>query len=200
MKTKIFLLSVCASLFMLSSCSHGPSAETKAKVAALDSAWTAMGNTAAALSDSLNAASVTCENACKAGDGMKCCEHMQAQKDSAMRPCKNDMTAFEEMKKGWFSQKPMWDSLNTRLAELKEKVAGGKGNDAEINASVTELQTALDNGNKSMAEFASKFNETKMLCMKNMESCKSAGWENMKCTDKKCSMEKKAGDTGKKKA
>lgn len=198
MKTKLFLLSTCAALFMLTSCSHGPSAETKSKVAALDSAWTVMEKSASALSDSLNTASANCENACKAGDAMECCEHIKGQKESLMSPCKNDMSTFEEMKKGWFSQKPMWDSLNTKLSELKEKVASGKVKDAEINASVTELQNALDNGNKSMQEFAAKLNDSKMTCMKNMETCKE-GWGNVKCTDKKCTMGKKM-DMGKKKA
>ena len=198
MKTKLFLLSACAALFMLASCAHGPSAETKAKVAALDSAWTVMGTAAGALSDSLNAASANCEKCCKAGDAMECCEHMKTQKDSVMMPCHHDMAAFEEMKMDWFSQKPMWDSLNTKLTELKEKVASGKAKDEEIVASVNELQAALDNGNTSMAEFAARFNDSKMTCMKNMETCK-AGMSNVKCTDKKCAMEKKM-EMGKKRA
>jgi len=199
MKTKLFLLSVCAGFLMLTSCSNGPSAETKAKVAALDSAWTVMGTTASTLSDSLAAASANCENCCKAGETMECCEHMKAEKDSLMSPCKNDMTMFEEMKNSWVAEKPMWDSLTATLEGLKEKAASGKGTDAEINAGVTELQAALDNGNKSLEEFAAKLNEVKMTCMKNMETCKTE-LANAKCADKKCPMGKKTEDAGKKKA
>ena len=194
MKTKLFLLSACAGLFMLTSCSHGPSAETKTKVAALDSAWTAMGTVAHAWSDSISAAVTMCEEGCKAGDAMECCEHTKAAKDSLMMPCKNDMANVQEMRKNWDAQKPMWDSLQMKLDGIKEQVSKGEGKDAEINAAVTELQAALDNGNKGLADFAAKFNEGKMTCMKNMEACK-AGWAGVKCTDKKCPM-----GMGKKKA
>jgi hypothetical protein len=199
MKTKLFILSACASLFMLASCSHGPSAETKAKVAAFDSAWTAMGTAAKAAEDSINACVTMCENGCKAGDAMECCEHMKAAKDSLMTPCKNDMMGCEEMKKGWDAQKPMWDSLMTKFTALKEKVGKGEGTDKEINDELAGLQAAMDNGNKGMMEGMAKMNEMKASCMKNMDACK-AGWGNVKCMDKKCTMGKKMGDMGKKKA
>ena len=194
MKTKLFLLSACAGLFMLASCSHGPSAETKTKVAALDSAWTAMNTAAKAVSDSLTACATMCEEGCKAGDAMECCEHLKGAKDSLMMPCKNDMAMFGDMKKGWESQKPMWDSLQAKLDGIKADVAAGTGKDEEINKGVADLQAALDNGNTQLADFASKVSEAKMACMKNMEMCK-AGWAGEKCMDKKCPM-----GMGKKKA
>jgi hypothetical protein len=199
MKTKIFLLSSCIALFILSSCSHGPSAETKAKVAAFDSAWTAMGSVAKAAEDSINACVTMCESCCKAGDAMECCEHMKKEKDSLMSPCKNDMMGFEEMKKSWDSQKPMWDSLMTKFAALKEKAENGKGTDKEINDGLAELQAAMDNGNKGLMDGMSKMNEMKATCMKNMNDCK-AGWANAKCSDKKCDMGKKMGDMKMKKS
>lgn len=186
MKTKLFLLSAIAGMFLMTSCSHsGPSAETKTKVAALDSSWTAMGTVAQAWGDSIATAATFCENACKAGDEMTCCEHLKGKKDSLMAPCKNDMGMFQEMKKSWEAQKPMWDSLNTKFTALKEKAAKGEGTDEEINAGLAELQAALDNGNKGLGEFAAAFNEAKINCMKNMETCK-AGWSSASCSDKKC--------------
>ena len=190
MKTKFFLLSLCAGLFMLASCSHGPTAETKKKVAAFDSAWTAMGTMAKAAGDSLNAAVTMCDNGCKQGDAMACCEHMKKGKDSLMSPCKKDLGMFQEMKKNWDAQKPMWDSLMTKETALKDKADKGQGTDKEINDGLASLQTAMDNGNKGMQDFMTKFNEAKMTCMKDAEACKS-GWGTMKCTDKKCAMGKK---------
>jgi len=177
----------------MASCSQSePSAETKAKVAAFDSSWTVMGATAAAWGDSINTAASFCENACKQGDEMACCEHLKRTKDSLMMPCKNDMGMFQEMKKSWEAQKPMWDSLNTKFTALKEKAAKGEGTDKEINDGLAELQAALDNGNAGMGEFVAKFNEAKMNCMKNMETCK-AGWSAAACADKKCAeMHKKS--------
>ena len=194
MKNKLFLLSAIAGMFMMTSCSSGPSAETKTKVAALDSAWSLMNTAAKAVSDSLNMCATMCENGCKAGDAMECCEHVKGAKDSLMTPCKNDMAMFQDMKKSWESQKPMWDSLQAKLDGIKADVASGKGKDADINAGVAELQTALDNGNKALADFATKLSEAKMGCMKNMDACKTA-WGNVKCMDKKCPM-----GMGKKKA
>ena len=194
MKTKHFLLSACAGLFLLASCSHGPSAETKTKVAALDSAWSAMNTAAKAVSDSLGACATMCGDACKAGDAMECCEHLKGAKDSLMMPCKNDMAMFDDMKKNWESQKPTWDSLQAKLDGVKADAASDKGQDAEIMTEVGELQAALDNGNAQLAEFSAKLAEAKMGCMKNMENCK-AGWAGEKCMDKKCPM-----GMGKKKA
>ncbi len=199
MKTKLFLLSACASLFMLASCSHGPSAETKAKVASFDSTWTAMGTMAKATEDSLKACLTMCETGCKNGDAMECCGHMKKAKDSLMTPCKNDMGALQEIKKNWDAQLPMWDSLNTKWNALKEKAGKGEGTDKEINDVITELQAAMDNGNKGLQEAIAKINEMKMTCMKNMDNCK-AGWANVKCMDKKCPMGKKMMEAGKKKA
>lgn len=198
MKTKLFLLSACANLFVLASCSNGPSAETKEKVATFDSAWATMGNLATATEDSLNACVTMCENGCKAGDAVECCEHMKAAKDSLMIPCKNDMAACGEMKKNLDVQLPMWDSLNTKWTALKDKMAKDEGTDNEINDGIAELQAAMDNGNKWLQEAIGKINEMKMICTKNMDNCK-AGWTNVKCMDKKCPMGKKMMEAAKKK-
>ena len=187
MKTKLFLLSACAGLFLLASCSHGPSAETKAKVAAFDSTWTAMGAVAKSCEDSIHAAVAMCEGACKAGEAMECCEHMKGGKDSLMMPCMNDMNAFKEMEKGWDAEKPLWDSLQAKLVAIKDQVAKGEGTDKEINDGLAELQAAMDKGNAELQEGMAKLNDMKMMCMKNMDNCK-AGWANVKCMDKKCPM------------
>ena len=199
MKTKFFLLSAVAGMFLLVSCSHGPSAETKAKVAAFDSTWNAMGMTAKATEDSLKAALAMCEGACKAGDAMECCEHMKGAKDSLMSPCMNDMQLFQGMKAQWDAQLPMWDSLNTQWNALKEKAGKGEGTDKEFTDGVAEFHAMIDNGNMALQQAIAKLNEMKMGCMKNMENCK-AGWANVKCMDKKCPMGKKMMEAGKKKA
>ena len=191
MKNKLFILSLFVGSILITSCSHGPSAETKMKVASFDSSWSAMAAIGKGWGDSLNMAASNCEMGCKNGDAMACCEHLKTTKDSLMMPCKNDMAMFQEMKKSWDAQVPMWDSLTNKVNELKEKVAGGKVGDQEINAELAGLQTILDNGNSRMAGWVTKFNDAKMNCMKNMEACKSS-WGNAKCTAKKCSMTKKA--------
>ena len=84
MKTKLFLLSACAGLFLLASCSHGPSAETKTKVAALDSAWSAMNTAAKAVSDSLTACTTMCESCCKEGEAMECCDECGRTPEAAV--------------------------------------------------------------------------------------------------------------------
>jgi hypothetical protein len=190
MKIKNLILSTCVTLFMLTSCSHGPSTETKAKVVAFDSAWTAMDSMAKAAKDSINACVTMCESCCKAESAMDCCEHMKKKKDSLMTPCKNDMMGFEEMKKNWDSQKPMWDSLMTKFAALKEKAENGKGTDKEINDGLAQLRAAMDNGNNSLMEGMAKINEMKANCMKNMDDC-NASLSNAKCSKKKCDMGKK---------
>ena len=196
---KLFLLSLCAGLFILASCSHGPSAETKAKINAFDSAWNAMGAMAKAASDSLTACVTMCEGCCKAGDAMECCDHMKGAKDSLMMPCKKDMGMFQEMKKSWDAQMPMWDSLMKKEISLKEKADKGEGTDKEINDGLAELQAAMDNGNKGLMEGMTKMNDMKMMCMKNMDMCK-IGWAGVKCMDKKCPMGKKMMEGDKKKS
>ena len=190
MKNRLFILAAVAGMFTLASCSHGPSAETKAKVASFDSAWTAMGAVAKAAEDSIHACVAMCEGCCKAGDAMDCCAHTKGAKDSLMMPCKGDLAAFQEMEKGWDAQKPMWDSLMTQFTALKEKVAKGEGTDEEINAALAPLQAAMDKGNAGLQEGAAKVGEMKAACMKNMESCKS-GWAGVACTEKKCDHAKK---------
>jgi len=185
MKTKLFILSAAAGMFFITSCSHGPSEEAKKKVAAFDSAWSAMGTIAMAWGDSLNAAVSMCDNACKAGDEMDCCEHMKGAKDSLMMPCKTDMQSFHDMKSAWDAEMPMWDSLQKKLDGIKEAVAKGTATDEQINTTLAELQAAADKGSAEMGPWIEKFNAAKMNCMKNMEACKT-GWGNAKCSDKKC--------------
>ena len=191
MKTNFFLLPAYAGLFILASCSHGPSAETKQKVAAFDSAWNAMGVTAKSWDDSLSKAVAFCETACKEGDAMECCEHMKAAKDSLMMPCKNDMSMFQEMQKKWDADLPQWVVLQAKLDSIKGKVAKGQGTDVEINTGIAELQTAMTAGSKELEDFIAKFNGAKTACMKNMESCK-VSWAGVQCPDKKCMMHKKS--------
>ena len=176
-------------MFFMTSCSHGPSAESKAKVAAFDSAWSAMGTMAMAWGDSLNNAVSMCDNACKAGDEMACCEHMKGTKDSLMMPCKTDLQSFHDMKSAWDAEMPMWDSLQKKLDGIKEGVAKETATDEQINATLTELQAAADKGAAEMGTWVEKFNAAKMSCMKNMETCK-AGWSGANCPDKKCSHHK----------
>jgi len=185
MKTKLILLCAVAGMFFMASCSHGPSAESKAKVAAFDSAWSAMGSMAMAWGDSLNNAVTMCDNACKAGDEMDCCEHMKGAKDSLMMPCKNDMQSFHDMKTAWDAEMPMWNALQAKLDSLKDGVAKGSATDEQINAALTELQAATDKGAAEMGPWVEKFSAAKMNCMKNMEACK-AGWSAAQCSDKKC--------------
>lgn len=174
----------------MASCAHGPSEEAKKKVAAFDSSWNAMGAMAKACEDSIHAALANCENCCKAGEAMECCEHTKMAKDSLMSPCKNDMTAFQEMEKGWDAEKPKWDSLQTKLEAIKAQVAKGEGTDEEINKGLSELQAAMDEGNKGLQEVMAKLTEMKAMCMKNAETCK-AGWSAVSCSDKKCAAHKK---------
>ena len=199
MKKQPFILSVVTGMFIMISCSHGPSEEAKKKVASFDSDWSDLGATAKAWGDSLNKESAMCEGACKAGEAIECCEHTKAAKDSLMMPCKNDMALFHDMKKNWDAQMPMMDSLNAIFIALKEKVSSGKANDAEINIVLGELQTAIDFGSKGLLDWMSKFKDAKMTCIKNMESCKM-GWANVKCMDKKCPIGKKMMETEKKKS
>ena len=185
MKTKLFILSAAAGMFFITSCSHGPSEEAKKKVAAFDSAWSAMGTIAMAWGDSLNAAVSMCDNACKAGDEMDCCEHMKGAKDSLMMPCKTDMQSFHDMKSAWDAEMPMWDSLQKKLDGIKEAVAKGTATDEQINTTLAELQAAADKGSAEMGPWIEKFNAAKMNCMKNMEACKTR-WGNAKCSRKTC--------------
>ena len=199
MKKQLYILSAVTGMFFMISCSHRPSEEAKKKLASFDSAWSMMSTMAKTDADFLNTTVSNCENSCKAGDAMECCEHTKTAKDSLMDPCKNDMAVLYNLKKLWDAQTPMWDSLNTALNTLKEKVVSGKTNVEEINKTVNAMHIAMDNGNKGMQEFMTRFNDAKMTCMKNMESCK-AGWVNVKCTDKKCPMGKKMMEMAKKKS
>ena len=185
MKTKLILFSAAAGMFLMTSCSHGPSEEAKKKVAAFDSAWTAMGSMAMGWSDSLNNAVAMSENCCKAGEAMECCEHMKGMKDSLMMPCMNDKKALADMKAAWDAEMPMWDSLQKKLDALKEGVAKGTSSDAQINTALAELQAASDKGAAEMGPWVEKFNAAKMTCMKNMDDCK-ANWSSASCPDKKC--------------
>ncbi len=193
MKTKLFILSACAGFMMLASCSApGPSAESKAKVAAFDSAWTAMGSSAMAWGDSLTQALTMCESACSNGAAMECCEHMQGKKDSLMMPCMNDMKAFQDMKSKWDAEMPMWNELQTKLDTLKANVANGKATDEQINSTLAELQGAADKGATEMGPWMESFNAARAACKNNMMSGKM-GWEASSCTDKKCvAMHKKS--------
>ena len=185
MKNKLFILCAAAGMFFMTSCSHGPSAESKAKVAVFDSAWSAMGSMAMAWGDSLNTAVTMCETACKDGEAMSCCDHLKGCKDSLMAPCMNDMKTFQEMKTAWDAEMPMWNALQAKLDSLKDGVAKGTATDEQINAALTELQAATDKGGAEMGLWIEKFTAAKMNCMKNMETCK-AGWSAAKCADKKC--------------
>lgn len=190
MKTKFYFLSALAGVFFLASCGGGISDGTKSALAKLDSAWGEAGKSAMAWGDSLTAAITWCENACKDGDAMECCEHMKGKKDSLMGPCKNDLTAFQDMKTKWDAEMPKWDSLEAKLTAAKDKVAKNEGTDAEINAVITELQAAMDAGAAEMQTWVTNFNAAKTTCMNNMQACKT-GWESAKCEDKKSAMHKK---------
>ena len=186
MKTKLFLFSACAGLFLLASCSApGPSAESKAKVAAFDSAWSAMGTMASAWGDSLTQAVTLCENACKAGEEMACCQHLKGTKDSLMMPCMNDKKTMQEMKTAWDAEMPMWNEMQAKLDTLKANVASGKATDEQVTAALAELQGAADKGAAGMGPWVEKFNTCKASCMSNMAACKS-GWSGATCKEKKC--------------
>lgn len=189
MKTKLILLSAVAGMFFMVSCSHGPSEEAKKKVASFDSAWSAMGTMAMAWGDSLNQMVAMCENCCKEGEAMECCEHMKANKDSLLMPCKNDMKIFQDMKAAWDAEMPMWDSLQKKLDALKEGVAKGTATDEQINTALAELQAASDKGGAEMGPWIENFNAAKAKCMQNCTSCKE-GLSNASCTEKKCSHHK----------
>lgn len=185
MKNKLFLLSAVAGLLAITSCSSGPSEETKRKVAAFDSAWTAMGTLAMAWGDSLNNALSMCETACKDGDAMSCCEHLAHTKDSLMAPCKNNLATFQEMKKNWDAEMPMWNALQAKLDSLKDGVAKGTITDEKINSALAELQAASDKRGAEMGPWIEKFNAARATCKQNIDNCKMA-WSNTKCPDKKC--------------
>lgn len=191
MKTKIFLLSACAGMFLLASCSHGPSDESKAKVAAFDSSWNAMGASAQAWGDSLTKAVAFCEDACQNGEAMPCCEHMESTKDSLTAPCMNDLKAFQEMKAAWDAEMPMWNEMQAKLDILKANVSSGKATDEEINAALTELQAVADKGAAEMGPWVEKFNAVKSACMNNMNACQK-GWEGVSCKEKTCGPHKKS--------
>lgn len=190
MKTKLFIVALFTGATLMTSCSGGLSEESKKKVAAFDSSWSAMGTMAKAWGDSLNQAVALCETACKDGDAMECCEHLKGTKDSLLTPCVHDMTAFQEIKKSWDAEMPMWDELQKKLDALKEKVSKGEGTDKEVNDLLAELQAASDKGAAEMQPWIEKFNGVKMNAMKNMETCKT-NWSNTKCADKKCADHKK---------
>ena len=186
---KLFILFAIAGAFLMTSCKNGATDEAKMKLKTFDSTWTAMGTMAAGWGDSLKNACAMCEKCCADGDAMECCEHMKGTKDSLMMPCKNDMSMMQDMKNGWDAEMPKWDSLHAKLDGLKAKVEKGDSNDEEINKTLRELQTAMDEGGKGMQEWITKFSESKMACMKNMDACKM-GWSNANCPDKKCSHHK----------
>lgn len=185
MNTKLFIVTLFAGATLLTSCGGGLSEESKKKVAAFDSTWTADSKMAMAWGDSLNQCVSMCEAGCKAGDEMACCEHLKACKDSLMAPCKTDMTCMQDMKTAWDSEMPMWDSLQKQLDGLKEKVANGSANNTEVDATLAILQAAKDKGAAGMGEWMTKFNEGKMNCMKNGEACKAA-WGKTSCKVKGC--------------
>lgn len=186
MKNKFASLVLIAGMAVLASCSHGPSEESKKKVAAFDSAWNAMGTMAMAWGDSLNQMVAMCDGCCKDMEAMSCCEHMQAAKDSLLSPCKNDMKAFTDMKAAWDAEMPMWDSLQAKLDALKDGVAKGTATDEEVNNTLAELQTAADKGGSQMGPWVEKFTAARAACMSNCTNCKD-GLSNAKCSDKKCS-------------
>lgn len=192
MKSKLFFLSAVAGMFLMASCSQsGPSAESKAKVAAFDSAWSAMGTMAMAWGDSLNNMVAMCEGCCKEVDAMECCEHMKATKDSLAAPCKNDMKVFQDMKTAWDAEMPMWNELQAKLDTLKANVANGKATDEQVTAALAELQGAADKGAADMGPWVEKFTAAKTACMNNCSSCKN-GMTAASCADKKCASHKKS--------
>lgn len=186
MKTTLLFLSAATMLFM-ASCSHGPSEATKAKVAAFDSAWTAMGTMAMTANDSITKCMADCDNCNKmmTDSSAKCCEHMKSKMDEAMKACHADMETFSGMQKMMTDSKPMWDSAMTAFTAFKEQIASGKINDEEANKTLEGFQVMMNQGAAQMAEMQTKCNEAMATCKQNCSKGKEC-CAKTQCDDKKC--------------
>ena len=177
MKTKFLAIPALVGLFVVTSCSHGPSPEAVKEIGDFETAWGELGTKATAWSQEVKASVDNCTAHCAKVDSMAGAnaammnDEMKAKAEPMMTACKNDKAAFEAMWGEWTNFETMWGESTAAFGAWKEKVMKGEVKAEEITKGLEEYKAKMEEAKAKVESWGAAYATGKDACAKNMTAC-----------------------------